>query len=481
MDQFQSYTINGSLNEYFGASADGDREDSHHPGNTPSTVSFTRQSIDVELFAGAGGLTLGLSDAGLPPGHLFEIDESCCQTLRHNSRGEQPRITGRIHQEDVSQVDWSQFGQQSVRLLSGGLPCQPFSIGGKRLADCDKRNQFPSTLRAVRALHPVAVLLENVPGILRDSLASYLEYIVLQLAYPSLDQQDNETRNKHHDRLLQHKRRTPEPEYRVHRWILNAADYGTAQVRLRVFIVAIRSDHDIELPLPPPTHGRPSLVEAQRDGTYWRDRGLSDPGRERWPVRVYGQKGGPSLDSAPWQTVRDALSGLPTPPPATDVDGNNHWLIPGARLYRGHSGSEQDWPAKTVKAGVHGVAGGENVLLLGHDEHRYFTLREMARLQGFPDDYYFTGKRSQIIRQIGNAVPCNLAKSVGLQLKRMFDCIAHQEDTQSFSLMNRAIPDRFVERGMAALSRRPENEDADLQALEHAPKHLHLLALSDAV
>lgn len=472
--------VNGSLNEHFGAPADGDREDSHRPGNTPSTVSFTRQSIDVELFAGAGGLTLGLSDAGLPPNHLFEIDESCCGTLRHNSRGKKPRITAQVHQEDVSQVDWAQFRRQSVRLLSGGLPCQPFSVGGKRLADCDKRNQFPSTLRAVRALRPVAVLLENVSGILRDSLAPYLEYIVLQLAYPSLDQRDNETWNRHRERLVLHKRCTPEPEYRVQSWVLNAANYGTAQARLRVFILAIRADHDIDLPFPPPppTHGRSALVEAQKSGAYWRDRGLSDPGRERWPVRVHGQEGGPRLGRVPWRTVRDALSGLPMPPPATDVGENNHWLIPGARLYRGHSGSELDWPAKTIKAGVHGVAGGENVLLFDRKKHRYFTLREMARLQGFPDDYYFTGKRSQVIRQVGNAVPCELAKSVGEQFKHVFDRIAHQEDAQPLSLVGHAVPNRLAERSMVALSGHPGGGEVDLQAYA---KHLHPANLTDAV
>jgi DNA (cytosine-5)-methyltransferase 1 len=92
-------------------------------------------------------------------------------------------------------------------------------------------------------------------------------------------------------------------------------------------------------------------------------------------------------------------------------------LIPGARLYERHTGSELDWPAKTIKAGVHGVAGGENVLVQDDGKYRYFTLREMARLQCFPDDYFFTGPRSRIIGQIGNAVPVELARVLGEQFR----------------------------------------------------------------
>ena len=139
---------------------------SAHVSNTPM-VAGSRKSIHVELFAGAGGLALGLSDAGLSPDHLFEIDESCCETLIHNSKGPSPRITGRIHQEDVARIDWSRFKEQPVQLLSGGLPCQPFSVGGKRLADCDERNQFPSMLRAVRVLRPSVVLLEKTSFLVR--------------------------------------------------------------------------------------------------------------------------------------------------------------------------------------------------------------------------------------------------------------------------------------------------------------------------
>lgn len=472
--------VNGASTRRFRPRGGGDPGYIRRAGETPSMESAARESVDVELFSGAGGLTLGLSDAGLPPDDIFEIDKYCCETLRHNSTGRKPRVTSRIHEEDVARVDWSRFDGKEVRLLSGGLPCQPFSVGGKRLANGDERNQFPATLRAVRALRPTAVLLENVPGILRDSLAPYFEYVLRQLARPSLDRRVDETWNEHDERLKRHERLAVDPEYRVQRWVLNAADYGTAQARLRVFVVAVRTEHDLDPRLPPPTHGRAALVESQESGVYWRDRGLPRSRRERWPVRVTGQNVGPGSGSLPWRTVRDALSGLPMPPPAEDVGGNNHWLIPGARLYRGHSGSELDWPAKTVKAGVHGVAGGENVILLGDDEHRYFTLREMARLQGFPDDYYFVGNRSRVIRQVGNAVPYELARSVGGQLRRILARIMRRESQSapSFSAAD-YIPRGRPERAVAA-SNQPAGGKADLQELERTAV-LHAESLTNAV
>jgi DNA (cytosine-5)-methyltransferase 1 len=128
--------------------------------------------------------------------------------------------------------------------------------------------------------------------------------------------------------------------------------------------------------------------------------------------------------------VREGLAGLPEPfRKECDDDGSGHWLIPGARLYRGHSGTELDWPSKTIKAGVHGVAGGENVIRLDNGRHRYLTLREMARLQGFHDDFIFKGTRSRIISQIGNAVPCGLARAIGEALApalRAFEIRLHK-------------------------------------------------------
>lgn len=374
--------------------------------------------VDIELFAGAGGMTLGLTNVGLAPEHLFELNPHCCATLRINARGRRPCVFGQIHPVDVSTMDWSVISKP-VRMLSGGPPCQPFSLGGKHLAERDDRNQFPSTLRAIRALRPAAVLLENVPGLARDSFRPYLEYIERQLAYPSIEPLAGELWQEHDARIRQHESTTRyQPEYQVQRWLLNAADFGVPQARVRLFFVSTRNDLPPAETAPTPSHSRAALIRVQEDGSYWRERSLPHKNRDEWPRRVRGTRNALSDECLPWSTVRDALLGLPEPL-LDDVRGDNHWLIPGARLYQRHSGSEQDWPAKTIKAGVHGVGGGENVLRLDKG-YRYFTLREMARLQGFPDQYIFTGPRSRIIGQIGNAVPLPLVEAVARLLKPVF-------------------------------------------------------------
>jgi DNA (cytosine-5)-methyltransferase 1 len=125
-----------------------------------------------------------------------------------------------------------------------------------------------------------------------------------------------------------------------------------------------------------------------------------------------------------WQTVRDAISDLPDPrdlKAASHVD--NHVFRDGARVYAGHSGSKLDEPSKTIKAGAHGVPGGENMVVLDDGSVRYYTVRESARVQTFPDDYLFSASWTESMRQIGNAVPVKLARIVGesvmAQMKEM--------------------------------------------------------------
>lgn len=113
----------------------------------------------------------------------------------------------------------------------------------------------------------------------------------------------------------------------------------------------------------------------------------------------------------PWATVRDAIGDLPNPAKSERLSG--HWQHPGARAYRNHSGSCMDEPAKALKAGDHGVPGGENMVVNRWGNVRYFTVREMARLQGFPDDYVVSGSWKAATRQLGNAVPITMAERIG--------------------------------------------------------------------
>jgi DNA (cytosine-5)-methyltransferase 1 len=210
-----------------------------------------------------------------------------------------------------------------------------------------------------------------------------------------------------------------DPEYDVLVVRVNAADYGAAQKRHRVAIVGIRRELDVTLVAPAPTHSRERLLWDQWiTGEYWRGHGVDAPAGPASDAdrRLVGRllRRGEPPSGEPWRTVRDAIRGLPEP-----VDGQedstwrNHVGIPGARVYAGHTGNTLDRPAKAVKAGDHGCPGGEHVLVRDDGSLRYFTVREVCRLQGFPDDVYFTCSRTEAMRQLGNAVPVPVAETFG--------------------------------------------------------------------
>lgn len=373
----------------------------------------------LELFAGGGGLGLGLELAGFEPAAVVEWDKWCCDTIRHNQVLGFPLVKNwRVHHIDAKEFDYASLGE--VELISGGPPCQPFSLGGKHKAYDDARDMFPTAIRAVRELRPKAFIFENVKGFTRQSFANYFQYIQLQLSYPEIVIRDGENWLDHLSRL--EKERTSGSNeglrYNVVARLLNAADHGIPQMRERVFIVGFRSDMDQRWSFPDATHSYNALFKQQfGTGAYWEEHKVKKAERDQFRTRVTKQleKAINSSDAKlkPWLTVRDAISDLPDPRSKAARFVLNHNYQPGARPYPGHTGSVLDLPAKTLKAGDHGVPGGENMIAYADGSYRYFTVRESARLQTFPDGYIFHGSWTETMRQLGNAVPVRLAQIVG--------------------------------------------------------------------
>jgi DNA (cytosine-5)-methyltransferase 1 len=380
----------------------------------------------VELFAGCGGLALGLARAGFKHLKVIELDDQAHATLAANKKralehvAEWPLTHG-----DVADVDYSEL-VGAVDLVAGGPPCQPFSIGGKHLGPADDRNMWPEAIRAVRELKPGAFLFENVRGLLRPAWAGYLDYLDRALGWPSIAPMEGEDWVEHLARLqtLTEGRKALPREYRVVIRPINAADYGAPQKRHRAMVVGVRCDVASDWDFPAPTHSREALLWQQHveDGDYWALHGLEAPKLEpdSAPARLLEKLRRAKLkpNELPWTTVRDALRGLPIP--TTDAEPiTHHRLRLGARAYKKHTGSAWDEPAKALKAGDHGVPGGENMLASQDGSVRYFTLREMARLQGFPDDFNFGDGWKRPIRQLGNAVPVQVGACFGAQLHEL--------------------------------------------------------------
>jgi len=161
----------------------------------------------LELCAGGGGQAVGFEQAGIGHVALLELDESCCGTLRLN------RPNWRVIQGDLNKFEASEFA--GVEIVSGGLPCPPFSVAGKQLGENDERNLFPAMIRVVDCVRPKAVVIENVRGILGAVFDDYRKGVMRQLKKLG---------------------------YQTGWRLMNACDFGVPQLRPRVVFVAIRND-----------------------------------------------------------------------------------------------------------------------------------------------------------------------------------------------------------------------------------------------
>ncbi len=363
----------------------------------------------IEIFSGAGGMATGIGMSGVNHNAFVEWNPDACRTLRQNYD------KSKIFEGDIRNFDFSRHS--GIDIVAGGPPCQPFSLGGMAKGREDVRDMFPSAIRSIRELLPKAFFFENVKGLLREGFRDYLQYILLQLSYPTvLDKHDNwrahiSDINKASHWLV------PGMTYDVSINLVNAVDYGVPQKRERVVIIGIRRDLEKKWRLPKATHSHDALSwEKYVTEEYWQRHNVAPTNEEFAEFQtkkksLLNKYGFFAPELSPWVTIRDALVNIPQSGESTYFP-NEHIIREGAREYPGHTGSPIDEPSKTIKAGNHGVPGGENMIKFGEGIFRYFTIFEAKRIQTFPDDYQILGSWTEAMRQLGNAVPVKLANII---------------------------------------------------------------------
>jgi len=323
----------------------------------------------IDLFSGAGGLSLGLKDAGWNVNAAVEFDRNAIQT--HEANFSQVRHIG----EDVRNLDFKQF--RDIDLVAGGPPCQPFSVSGKRLGNFDIRDMVPEFVRAVTEARPKAFMMENVAGLNALRFNCYLEARIFELYQLG---------------------------YVVFSRVLNAADFGVAQNRQRLFLVGIRGDvRGSAFEYPIPTHGELGVL---RHLTV-RESLAGVPQDTPNNAKVVFCKN-PVLRKSPFAGMMFNGKGRPL-----NLDGLGHTIPATAGGNRTHIldplGVIQEYHAELL-AGKRPRTG-----QLG--EVRRLTVRESARIQSFPDSFLFTGRQSSRYSQVGNAVPPRLAAAVAKQVR----------------------------------------------------------------
>lgn len=320
----------------------------------------------IEVCAGCGGLSTGFLDAGFTPILLNEIDSTCCETLRKNH----PEAT--VSCEDMQSIHLNEYDGK-VDVLMGGVPCQAFSQAGERRGFEDPRGQLILDFnRLILECNPKIILVENVKGLTTHNGGDTLTSVLSLFENGGL--------------------------YKMYHKILNANDYGVAQKRERVIIIGVRSDIAIPFEYPEPQEYKPVLRDILMNVPS--SLGASYPESKR---RVF--------DMVPpggcWVNLPDDVQ--------REYMGASYYSGGGKRgIARRMSMDEAcltvtTSPCQKQTDRCHPL------------ESRPFTVREYARIQSFPDSYIFAGSMAKQYKQIGNAVPVQLAKAIANQLKKFLE------------------------------------------------------------
>lgn len=312
----------------------------------PSKRKSSSGLTTLELCAGGGGTALGLEAAGFVPVALLEKDAHACATLRKN------RPYWNVIQADIGRFTSDYW--RDVDLLSGGLPCPPFSIAGKQLGAADERNLFPALLDIIKVVRPRAVMIENVRGLLTSKFDGFRAGVAAEL--------DNEG-------------------FETYWAAFNALDFEVPQTRFRAFLVALRRGETKPLEWPisasnlAPTVGRTLLDLMAERGWH---------GASAWAKKAAR--------------------------PAPTIVGGSH-KHGGPDL--GPTRARREW----AELGVDGLGLANEAPGPHFRGMPRLTIPMVARLQSFPDDWEFAGSKTHAYRQVGNALPVKLAYHVAQALR----------------------------------------------------------------
>ncbi|TXD82401.1 DNA (cytosine-5-)-methyltransferase [Subsaximicrobium wynnwilliamsii] len=322
----------------------------------------------LELFAGAGGLAIGLEKAGITCAALNEIDKWACQTLREN------RPHWNVLEGDIKNYNFEKFNGK-VDIVTGGFPCQAFSYAGKKLGLEDARGTlFYEFARAVQEVNPPICIGENVKGLLShekgDTLRGMIS-ILDEIGYNVVPVK-----------------------------VLKAVNYKVPQKRERLIVVGVRKDIDLKYEYPQAYQSIYNLSDALKKGK------LYDSDVPKSEGSTYPEHKKAVLDLIP---PKGYWRDLP-------LDLQKEYMGKSFYLGGGKTGMARrigwDEPSLTLTCSP----AQKQTERCHPEETRPFTVREYARIQTFPDEWKFMGSVSQQYKQIGNAVPCNLGKEIGYSI-----------------------------------------------------------------